>query len=354
MTTYTKKSPRKAGLPPGTLVHIGEKEVEKTRITVMDYDEQTFQEKEVAAVEECFEFKETSTVTWINVEGLHDVGIIEKLGNRFGLHPLIQEDILNTAERPKMEDYGDHIFLLLKVFVLGNRNHDEKIQQVSLVLGSNFVISFQEKESGVFDPVRDRIRKDKGRLRKLGPDYLAYALIDSIVDGYFGFLEKLSEEIEVLEDELVTDPKREILQKIHSLKREMIYIRKSVWPLREVVNGLERLETPLIKGTTDVYLRDVYDHTIQVIDSVETLRDVLSGMLETYLSSVSNRMNEVMKVLTIIATIFIPLTFIAGVYGMNFKFMPELEWRGGYFVIIGIMVAVAVVMLIFIRKKKWL
>jgi len=354
MTTHVKKSPTKAGLPPGTLVHIGEKKVEKTRITVMDYDERTFQEKEVAAVEECFEFKETSTVTWINVEGLHDVGIIEKLGNRFGLHPLIQEDILNTAERPKMEDYGDHIFLLLKVFVLGTRNHDEKIQQVSLVLGSNFVISFQEKESGVFDPVRDRIRKDKGRLRKLGPDYLAYALIDGIVDGYFGFLEKLSEEIELLEDELVTDPKREILQKIHSLKREMIYIRKSVWPLREVVNGLERLETPLIKETTDVFLRDVYDHTIQVIDSVETLRDVLSGMLETYLSSVSNRMNEVMKVLTIIATIFIPLTFIAGVYGMNFKFMPELEWRGGYFVIVGVMVVVAVVMLVFFRKKKWL
>jgi len=354
MTTHVKKSPTKAGLPPGTLVHIGEKKVEKTRITVMDYDERTFQEKEVAAVEECFEFKETSTVTWINVEGLHDVEIIEKLGNRFGLHPLIQEDILNTGERPKMEDYEDHIFLLLKVFVLGNRNHDEKIHQVSLVLGSNFVISFQEKESGVFDPVRDRIRKDKGRLRKLGPDYLAYALIDSIVDGYFGFLEKLSEEIEFLEDELVTNPKREILQKIHSLKREMIFIRKSVWPLREVVNGLERLETPLIKETTDVFLRDVYDHTIQVIDSVETLRDVLSGMLETYLSSVSNRMNEVMKVLTIIATIFIPLTFIAGVYGMNFKFMPELEWRGGYFVIIGVMVAVAVVMLIFFRKKKWL
>lgn len=354
MTTHVKKSPTKTGLPPGTLVHVGEKKVEKTRITVMDYDERTFQEKEVAAVEECFEFKETSTVTWINVEGLHDVGIIEKLGNRFGLHPLIQEDILNTAERPKMEDYGDHIFLLLKVFVLGNTNHDEKIQQVSLVLGSNFVISFQEKESGVFDPVRDRIRKDKGRLRKLGPDYLAYALIDSIVDGYFGFLERLSEEIEFLEDELITDPKREILQKIHSLKREMIFIRKSVWPLREVVNGLERLETPLIKETTDVFLRDVYDHTIQVIDSVETLRDVLSGMLETYLSSVSNRMNEVMKVLTIIATIFIPLTFIAGVYGMNFKFMPELEWRGGYFVIVGVMVAVAVVMLIFFRKKKWL
>jgi len=354
MADRAKKSVRKGGLPPGSLVHIGEKQVEKTRITVMDYDERTFQEKEVAAVEECFEFKETSTVTWINVEGLHDVGIIEKLGNRFGLHPLIQEDILNTAERPKMEDYEDHIFLLLKVFVLGNRNHDEKIQQVSLVLGSNFVISFQEKETGVFDPVRDRIRKDKGRLRKLGPDYLAYALIDSIVDGYFGFLENLSEEIEFLEDELVTDPKREILQKIHSLKREMIYVRKSVWPLREVVNGLERLETPLIKETTDVFLRDVYDHTIQVIDSVETLRDVLSGMLETYLSSVSNRMNEVMKVLTIIATIFIPLTFIAGVYGMNFKFMPELEWRGGYFLIVGLMVAVAFVMLVFFRKKKWL
>ncbi len=354
MATHVKRSSRKAGLAPGTLVHIGEKHDEKPRITVMDYDDKTFQEKEVATAEECYEFKETATVTWINVDGLHDVGIIEKLGNRFGLHPLIQEDILNTAERPKMEDYGDYIFLLLKVFVPNSKNHDEKIQQVSLVLGSNFVISFQEKESGVFDPVRDRIRKAKGRLRKLGPDYLAYALIDCIVDGYFGSLEKLSEEIELLEDELVTDPNREILQKIHGLKRDMIYIRKSIWPLREVVNGLERLETPLIKETTDLFLRDVYDHTVQVIDSVETLRDILSGMLETYLSSLSNRMNEIMKVLTIIATIFIPLTFIAGVYGMNFKFMPELEWRGGYFLIVGVMIAVAFVMLLFFRKKKWL
>jgi len=353
MANHTRKRPTKVGLPPGTLVHVGEKQVEKPKITVIDYDEGTFQEKTIEAVEECFEFKETATVTWINVEGLHDVGIIERLGNRFGLHPLLQEDILNTSERPKMEDYGDHIFLLLKIFVQGNANHDEKIQQVSLVLGSNFVISFQEKETGVFDPVRDRIRKAKGRLRKLGPDYLAYALIDCIVDSYFTVLEKFGDEIGLLEDELVTDPKREILQKIHRLKREMIYLRKSIWPLREVVNGLERLETPLIKPTTDVFLRDVYDHTIQVIDSVETFRDLVSGMLETYLSSVSNRMNEVMKVLTIIATIFIPLTFIAGVYGMNFRFMPELEWRWGYFLVWGVMAVTAGLMVAFFKKKNW-
>jgi magnesium transporter len=349
-----KKKAGQVGLPPGTLVHIGEKKVEKARMSIMDFDVSRFEEKEISSAEECFPFKAAPSVTWINVDGLHDVGVVEKIGNGFGLHPLAMEDILNTAERPKMEDYGDYIFLLLKVYVHGARNHEDKIQQVSLILGPGFVISFQEKETGIFDPVRDRIRKGKGRVRKMGADYLAYTLIDCIVDSYFSVLEKLGDDIESLENELVADPKREILQKIHGLKKDMIHLRKSVWPLREAINAMERLETPLIQSTTDVFLRDVYDHTIQIIDSVETSRDVISGMLETYLSSVSNRMNEVMKVLTIIATIFIPLTFIAGVYGMNFKFMPELEWKWGYFVTWGIMAGAAVLMVIFFRKKKWL
>jgi magnesium transporter len=228
-------------------------------------------------------------------------------------------------------------------------------EQVSLILGPNFVISFQEGADGdVFDPVRDRIRTGKGRLRKQGPDYLAYALVDAIVDNYFLVLEKLGERVEVLEEELVTDPDQQTLHEMHALKREMIYVRRSVWPLREVINGLERAESPLLQQTTGIFLRDVYDHTIQVIDTVETYRDMLSGMLDIYLSSVSNRMNQVMKVLTIIATIFIPLTFLAGVYGMNFKFMPELEWRWGYFVIVGIMLAIGLLMVIYFRRKRWM
>jgi magnesium transporter len=352
MATPSKKTSRKAGLPPGTLVHIGRKRVEKARVTLMDYDETKLEEKEVVDVAECFPFRDTPTVTWINVDGLHEVSLIERLGAHYNLHPLILEDILNTAERPKVEDYGDYIFIVLKLF-LHNGQPEEKMHQVSLVLGPGVVISFEEKESGLFESLRDRIRKGKGRLRKMGPDYLAYAIIDGIVDSYFGVLERVGEEIEVMEDELVLDPKREILQRIHAMKREMIYLRRSAWPLREVINGMERLDTPLIKPTTDVYLRDVYDHTVQIIDTMETSRDILSGMLETYLSSVSNRMNEVMKVLTIIATIFIPLTFIVGVYGMNFKFMPELEWRWGYFLVWGIIAAVGIAMVFFFKKKKW-
>ncbi len=354
MANHAKKSSKTAGLSPGTLVHVGEQKVEKPKISVMDYDETRLEEHAVASIEECFPFRDSPTVTWINVEGLHDVGVIEKLGAHYSLHPLILEDILNTAERPKMEDYGETIFLLLKIFVPRNGNHEEKIQQVSLILGSNFVLSFQEKDNGIFEGLKDRIRKAKGRVRKSGADYLAYAIIDGIVDSYFGELERLGEAVESLETELVTDPRRETLQKIHGLKREMIYLRKAVWPLREVINGLERLDTPLIKATTDFFLRDVYDHAVQIIDTVETSRDILSGMVETYLSSVSNRMNEIMKVLTIISTIFIPLTFLAGVYGMNFAHMPELAWRWGYPLTWGIMAAVAVVMILYFKRKKWL
>jgi magnesium transporter len=354
MANHSKKSSKTAGLSPGTLVHVGERKVEQPKIAVMDYDETRLEEKTIESVEECFPFRDSPSVTWINVEGLHDVGVIEKLGAHYNLHPLILEDILNTAERPKMEDYEETIFLLLKIFVPRNGNNDDRIQQVSLILGSNFVLSFQEKDNGIFDGLKDRIRKGKGRVRKAGADYLAYAIIDGIVDSYFGELERLGDAIESLETELVSNPKRETLQKIHGLKREMIYLRKAIWPLREVINGLERLETPLIKATTDIFLRDVYDHAVQIIDSVETSRDILSGMVETYLSSVSNRMNEIMKVLTIISTIFIPLTFVAGIYGMNFAFMPELQWRWGYPLIWVIMIAVAGVMIGYFKRKKWL
>lgn len=354
MAKHFNKRSKKAGLPPGTLVHVGERKVEKAKITVIDYDEKEFLEKEVPSVEVCFPFKETATVTWINVVGVHDVAVVENLGSCFEVHPLILEDILNTSQRPKMEDMGNYIYIVLRMLSFDEGKKEIRTEQVSLVIGSNFVISFQETEEDVFGPVRERIRKGKGRIRKMGPDYLAYALIDAIVDNYFLILERIGEKIETLEEALVADPKRETLHEMHNLKREMIFIRRSVWPLREVISGLERGESALIRKGTGIFLRDVYDHTIQVIDTVETFRDMLSGMLDTYLSSISNRMNEVMKVLTIIATIFIPLTFIAGVYGMNFEFMPELGWRWGYFLILGFMVVIGACMVAYFKKKRWL
>jgi len=246
-------------------------------------------------------------VTWINIDGLHEVDVIEKIGKNFGLHPLVMEDILHTDQRPKMEDFEKYIFIIAKMLSYDEEDHRLQAEQFSLILGPHFIISFQEREGDVFEPVRERLRKGKGRLRKRPPDYLAYALIDAIVDHYFVVLEKIGERVETLEDELMTDPTPETLETIHHLKRELIFLRKSVWPLRELIAGLERGESSLFEQGTTVYLRDVYDHTIQVIDTVETLRDMASGMLDVYLSSVSNKMNEVMKVLTIIATIFISM-----------------------------------------------
>jgi magnesium transporter len=353
LNKFTWKRDKKTGLPPGTPVFIGDKKSEKTTITILDYDEAHFQEKKVDKIEECFPFKETATVTWINVDSVYDVGCIQKLGEHFDLHPLIIEDIVNTQQRPKMEESENYIYIVLKMLYLDAETKDTQAEQVSVVLGENFVISFQEKEGDIFEIIRERIRKGKGRIRHRGADYLAYALIDAVVDHYFVILEKDGEKIEILEDEVVSDPIPKTLQKIHKLKKDMIFLRRSVWPLRELVNALERVESSLVQKTTHPYLRDVYDHTIQVIDTLETYRDTLSGMHDTYLSSISNRMNEVMKVLTIIATLFIPLTFIAGIYGMNFDFMPELKWRLGYFVVLGVMFVIAVFMIFYFKRKKW-
>jgi magnesium transporter len=354
MPKFIKKRSKKAGLPPGTLVHIGERKTEKIKITIMDYDETQFQVRETETLEECYPFKDRPTIIWINIDGIHEIETLEKLGDCFGLHPLTLEDILNTDQRPKIEDYGEYIFIVLKMLYPDDDTGEILSEQVSLVLGKNFVISFQEREGDIFNSVRERIRSGKGRIRKMGADYLVYSLLDSIVDNYFIILEKLGERIEFLEEKLIINPVPETINLIHKLKREMIFLRRSVWPLREVIGSIERGESSLIKGSTNIYLRDVYDHTIQVIDTIETFRDILSGMLDIYLSSVSNRLNAVMKVLTIIATIFMPLTFIAGIYGMNFKYMPELEWRLGYPVILLTMVSIGVLMLVSFRKKKWL
>jgi len=354
MPRFLKRKSRTAGLVPGTPVYVGDRGAEEVRISVIDYDESQFEEKRAGTVEECFPFTDKSTATWINIDGLHEIGIIEKLGEHFGLHPLVIEDIVNTGQRPKMEDFTDYIFVVLKMLGYDDKKMEVTSEQVSLVLGTNFVISFQEKPGDVFEPIRQRIRSAKGRIRKMGADYLAYALLDAIVDNYFSILEKLGDRVEGLEEELVSEPGPGTLQTIHSSKRELLFIRKSVWPLREVISGLQRGESPLISDGAEIYFRDVYDHTIQVIDTVETFRDMVSGMLDTYLSSLSNRMNEVMKVLTIIATIFIPLTFIAGIYGMNFEFMPELKWRWAYPAVWLVMAGVFLAMIMYFKRKKWL
>lgn len=349
-----KKKSMKIGLPPGSLIYVGDKTGEAVTLTVFEYTPDHLEERRLVNVEECLAYREKTSIFWIDVDATQRVEVVKRLGDCFEIHPLNQEDILNTDQRPKYEDHGNYLFIVLKM--LSASESGIVIEQVSLVLGTNFLISFQEagKKGDVFEPVRERLREGKGRIRGLGADFLAYSIIDAVVDNYFVILEQVGEKIEYLEDELVGSPAPETLRKIHELKREMIFLRKSVWPLREVINGLERRVSPLVKETTLHYLRDVYDHTIQIIDAVETFRDMLSGMLDIYLSSISNRTNEVMKVLTIIATIFIPLTFIVGVYGMNFRYMPELDWRWGYFFIWIINIVVAAIMLVYFRRRKWL
>jgi len=351
-------------LPPAPLVRDNGRRLEKPRITVIDYGESHFHEAEVKEVEECFVFKEKPTVTWINIDGIRQVDILEKLGAGYGIHPLVLEDIL-TDQRPKVEDYEDYVYIVLKMLYFNEKKEDleanEDIDedlidadQVSLILGPNFVISFKDKEVDVFDPLRDRLRTGKGRIRRMGADYLAYTMIDAIVDHYFIIMEKLGEMFEDLEDEVVARPERETLPDIYELKRNMLFLRKSVWPLREAISKLQRTDSPIITESTKIYLRDVYDHTIQVIENVETFRDMSASLLEMYLSSLSNRLNEVLKVLTIISTIFIPLTFITGLYGMNFTHMPELESPFGYPMVLSILFIVGSVMLLFFKKRRWI
>ncbi|MFC1508883.1 magnesium/cobalt transporter CorA [Candidatus Omnitrophota bacterium] len=356
MVRFIKKLSSKAGLPPGTLMHIGEKKTEKVKITmtIMDYDATYFEEKELTEIEDCFPFRDKASVTWINVNGVHDPEIIEKIGKFFNVHSLTLEDILNTGHRPQIDDFEDYLYIVLKMLSFDIQENNILSEQVSLVLGYNYVISFQEKEGDVFDPLRNRIRNGKGRIRKMSTDYLAYSIIDAVIDNYYIILEKINEKIEVLEEELVMNPTPKILQAIHDLKREMLYIRKSIWPLRDIIDSLERGESLLIQDTTQVYLRDLYDHTIQIIETVDILRDMISGMLDIYLSSVSNRMNEVMKTLTIFAAIFIPLTFIAGIFGMNFEYMPELKLRWAYPTLLITMLILGMSLFVYFKKKNWL
>ncbi|MBN1546825.1 MAG: magnesium/cobalt transporter CorA [Syntrophaceae bacterium] len=355
MTKRIRKQSKKAGLPPGTLIHIGEKLSDEIKISLMSYDDGHIAERSISTLQECRLPADFPGVTWINVEGLHDVKILEQVGANFGMHPLILEDILNTGQRPKIEDLGNYIFIVLKMFSNQEESGEElEAEQVSIILGSNYVISFWEKEGKTLDPIKERIRNGKGRIRKMGASYLTYGILDAIVDSYFIVLERLGEKIETYEDSLVNRPTSHTLQAIQHLKREMIFLRKSVWPLREIIGYLERTESSLIDNSVSIFFKDVYDHTIQLIDTIETFRDTLSSMLDIYLSSISNKMNEVMKVLTIIATLFMPLTFMAGVYGMNFQNFPELKWQYGYLMFWIVIAVMAILMIIYFKRKKWM
>ncbi|MCI0481649.1 MAG: magnesium/cobalt transporter CorA [Candidatus Dadabacteria bacterium] len=354
MTGQMKTAVMKKGLHPGTLIHVGERKVEKVRLTVIDYNQDMFVEREFGAVDECLEYADKETVTWINVNGLHDTEIINRIGEHFGIHPLVLEDILDTDKRPELDDYVDYIFIILKMILVDKETGRIDAEQVSFLLCRNTVISFQEGEGDVFEFIRERIRTGKGRIRKAGADYLVYALTDAVVDNYFVALEEIGELIEEIEDELLEDPGAETLRDIYGLKRELVLLRKYTFPLRELVHKFQISESPLIDRNTKLYIRDLYDHAMQIMDTTESFRDMISGMLETYLSISSNRMNEVMKVLTVMATIFIPLTFIAGIYGMNFENMPELQHHLGYPGVMLLMLIIGLTMVYYFRRRKWI
>ncbi len=343
---------KKAGLPPGTMIHVGERRREKTAIQVIYYNDGIIEEKELDTIDECYSYCEKPGVAWVNVDGLHDTAIIQNIGTRYNLHPLILEDIVNTEQRPKYDDMDDYLFIVTKMISYNPAEDYIKFEQISFILLKNLIISFQEDRGDVFDQVRERLRKGKGRIRKMGSDYLMYSLMDAIVDNYFGVVEKIGEKIENIEDDLVAEPEPETLKMIYKLKRELLFLRRSVWPLRDIISNLERGESALIDEKNLIFFRDIYDHTVRVIETIETCRDIVSGMMDLFLSSVSNKMNNAMKMLSVFATVFIPLTLVAGIYGMNFEHMPELKWRWGYPGALVFMLIAGLLILFWFKKKK--
>jgi len=349
-----KKRTGKIGISPGSLIHIGEVSDANPQLSALRYHPGGTEDLSPLKVAQIAATVSTESVTWINLDGLHRIEIIEELGSVFALHPLILEDILNTDHRAKLEVGENCLFIVAKMLTLHAEREEILSEQISLVIGRGYVLSFQEKPGDLFDSLRQRIKSDQGRVRKMGADYLAYRLLDTIIDHYFVILEQMGDHIEKLEEELLARPDRQLLHRIHQAKREMILLRRAVWPLREVISGLQRADSGNITPEVQPFLRDLYDHTIQIIDTVETYRDVITGLLDLYLSSISNRMNEIMKVLTIMSTLFIPLTFLVGVYGMNFDNLPELHWRWGYFALWGVMLGCVGGMFVFFRRKGWL
>ena len=349
------KRSRKTGLPPGTLMHIGERKAETVRLSVIQYDAEQFSEKEFDTFEAFAQQPpRPESIVWINIHGLHDTDLLRQAGAHFNIHNLVLEDILNTDQRPKFEDHGHYLFLPMKMFFIQKEDKTVSWEQISLIFGKGFLITFQEAPGDVFDPLRERIRQGKGRIRKMQADYLAYALLDIIVDQFFAILEQISDRIDENEEAVLVNPGKEAVSAIHDVKRTLLNVRRAAWPLREMVSQFEKSESPLLEKSTRLFIRDVYDHAIQIIDNVELLREINAGLMDIYLSNIGNRTNQVMKVLTIVATLFIPLTFIVGIYGMNFEYMPELAWPWAYPAVMGLMLFLFVGMLYYFRKRKWM
>ena len=346
---------KKAGLPPGALIHIGKRKTEHPKVSYLSYNTKTTSEKICETVEDCFHLKDnTKEVAWINIDGLHDTNLIAEIGSHFGLHPLLAESILDTHQRPKTEIYADHLMVSLKMLGLSKKGNSIVSEQISLVLGHNWLLSFQEQEGDIFNPLRMRLKEGKAIVKSKKADYLLYRIIDIVVDNYFFVIEHLSEVLELLENNVLLNSSQELLLELQKTKRQLRGLRKLVAPLREAVSMLQKDSTELMLPENQIYLRDVYEHIIQINETLETQRDIAAGVMDLYLTGVSNKMNKTMQVLTIIATIFIPLTFIAGIYGMNFDHMPELHWKYGYFGVWVVMVIVIVLMLIYFKQKKWL
>ncbi|HOZ29491.1 MAG TPA: magnesium/cobalt transporter CorA [Bacteroidales bacterium] len=349
-----KRNKAKIGSPPGSLIFNGKNRNHDISIEHIAYSSDEYFEESIISIEEINPIPDSGKIHWINLNGVHNTDLIKNIGEKFNIHKLVLEDVLNTHQRPKVDFYNEHIFAVIKMLIYNKEDKSIDSEQVSIIAGSNYLISFQEKTSDVFDSLRKRIKSAIGKIRTFGSDYLLYAILDIIIDNYFILLENLGEEVEKHETELIAKANKNILNRIYYLKRENLLLRNAVWPVRELVLQFEKTDSPLIKKKNLIYFRDLYDHTIQVIDSVEIYRDLLSGLIELYYTGTGNKTNEVMKVLTIISTIFIPLTFIAGIYGMNFKYMPELEWHWAYFSVLGLMMAILVLMIWFFKRKKWL
>ncbi|MCW8996172.1 MAG: magnesium/cobalt transporter CorA [Psychromonas sp.] len=344
----------KSGLPPGSLIHVGDVLETETTISVIDYNKTHIEELQVQSIDEVLKYKASDSVTWVIVEGLTNVDIVKRIGTIFDTHQLVLEDILNTNQRPKFEEYDEHLYIVLKCLFLEGKGFSVSNEQISLLVFHNYVFMFKEKKDTFFQPLQERLRKGKDKLRTLGADFLTYAILDYIVDQNFILIDSLDEVINSLEDSLAAEPKRDMLYRIQRLKREIIAIRRYISPLRELLAGMIRSESKLINESTHIYLRDVSDHAIRVVESIESYRDILTGLLDIYISSVNNKTNEIMKVLTVFASIFIPLTFLTGIYGMNFEYMPELQWRWAYPFLWSIFLLIPVVLLIYFKKKRWL
>ena len=354
MTHFGKYRRKPAGSSPGTVMYVGEKRSDPIVITHIRYDSQGVTGPVQVKPADVKPATGDNAISWYTIDGVHNTETLRVIGENFQLHPLVVEDIANTAQRPKIEDFDNYIFIAMKMITFDSEAKELVAEHVSIIFGKSFVLAFLEDEGDVFEPIRARIQAGKGKIRKLGADYLAYALMDAVIDNYFEVLEDIGEQIEEVEDEVVHAPSAKTLHTVHSLKRELIFLRRAVWPMREIANSLLRDESDLVSPETRIYLRDLYDHTVHVIDTVETLRDIVAGMLDVYLSSVSNKLNQVMKVLTVMSSVFIPLTFVAGVYGMNFQYMPELQWRYGYPSVMGGMALVAAALLIAFRRRGWM